>query len=126
MAICKVDGCDRKATRKGMCQKHYSRMYRNGTLELKSRKKKEIHYCSVEGCNEIHYAKGYCIKHWQRVRRHKDPLKVNKRGRKLKSSNRITGEKIKCNVESCENSVVAKGLCMKHYKQHRRELDIDK
>ena len=31
-----------------------------------------------------------------------------------------------CNVENCNNKVVAKNLCMKHYKQQRRELKIDK
>lgn len=34
-AICSVDGCDNPARPIGMCQKHYHRMWRNGTLEIK-------------------------------------------------------------------------------------------
>jgi hypothetical protein len=35
MRICEVEGCEKKLYAKGMCEMHYARMRRNGTLVVK-------------------------------------------------------------------------------------------
>lgn len=122
MKICKVEDCDIKATRKGMCQKHYARIWRNGTLEVQVRGAypRKTRCCEVEGCSKVHYANGLCSMHYMRKQRHGSEEIVNKSGRKLGETER------KCEVKGCNNKHIAKGLCMKHYKMQRRELGIDK
>lgn len=69
---CKVDGCTNTATRKHMCQKHYTRIHKNGTLELlkKGRPKYTTpKLCSLDGCNNLHYAKGLCVNCYMRQHR---------------------------------------------------------
>lgn len=75
--ICNVEGCNNKATRKGMCNTHYFRIYRNGDLE--TRKKGtglQGKKCNIEGCEERHFAKGYCNKHYKRFVRQGDAKTV--------------------------------------------------
>lgn len=50
VVMCKVLGCDRPAVykKKGLCQKHYFRMWRNGTTDL-SRKKRKTFICNPAG-----------------------------------------------------------------------------
>ena len=43
MKVCKVEGCDNKFLAKGLCQKHYERLTRTGSLHL------GIRNCSVCG-----------------------------------------------------------------------------
>ena len=38
MKICGIDGCSNKHLAKGMCRKHYLRIYKNGTLDLTIRR----------------------------------------------------------------------------------------
>lgn len=62
-AICCAEDCERVATRKGMCGKHYQRMYLYGRLE----KVKGIikGNCTVDGCEEKIKGHGLCPKHYQ-------------------------------------------------------------
>jgi hypothetical protein len=50
--MCKINGCNLKQRRKGLCNKHYAE-YRGFP-------------CSVEGCNEFSVGKNLCSLHWQR------------------------------------------------------------
>lgn len=66
---CSVDGCDRFECYKGLCGKHYKRMWRNGTTERQLREK--IPQCSVDGCDKsAKYTNGLCHTHWHRQQRH--------------------------------------------------------
>lgn len=68
---CLVEGCNNKHFGKGYCNKHYSRLKRNGTLETKTMidHPKE---CTVEGCTNKYHAKGLCIKHYNRYLKYDD------------------------------------------------------
>lgn len=85
--ICIVEGCDRKATRKKMCQKHYARIYRNGDLEIRKKPQKPVKYCSMKNCNNKHYANGFCQKHNAQHRR--------EQGKDLNNSYKPKGQKEK-------------------------------
>lgn len=76
---CSVEGCGitREETRivKGMCRKHYKRMFRKGTLELDV-----VHYvCSVEGCDNPHKSNSFCDKHYRKFKTYGDPLAGSQR-----------------------------------------------
>lgn len=77
--FCYVDNCWERATRKGLCGKHYQRMYLYGRLE----KVKGIikGNCTIEGCNEKVKGHGLCSNHYQLWRR-------NGRAEKLKKEKR--------------------------------------
>lgn len=73
--ICKVEGCDKQATAKGYCHKHYNNTLRIGKPVARSYHHHEI--CTVEGCSKPHQTMGYCTMHYGRVRQHGDPHYVN-------------------------------------------------
>jgi hypothetical protein len=61
--ICYADNCYEHATRKGLCSKHYQRMYLYGRLEkIKGIVKGN---CTIEGCEEKIKGHGLCSKHYQ-------------------------------------------------------------
>lgn len=83
MKTCTVDGCDRAAPRRLMCEAHYFRVRRNGhpgPPEIQVRRGYP-HFighvgCRVEGCGRRHKSNGYCLLHYTRWSRHGDPLMV--------------------------------------------------
>ena len=71
--ICSVEGCENKATRKGMCNTHYFRIYRNGDLDLREKGiGLQGKQCSIEGCENKHFAQSLCDKHYRRLKRQGD------------------------------------------------------
>lgn len=73
---CEADGCENKATRKGLCSKHYERLLTHGDPNYvsKIRKPGEIVECSVDGCTLNVKAKGLCNTHYRRFLVNGDPL----------------------------------------------------
>ncbi|WP_425061836.1 HNH endonuclease signature motif containing protein [Roseovarius confluentis] len=63
MKTCSVSGCNGPHYAKGFCNKHWSRMRRNGCLSLKADPAKT---CRVSNCGGKHLAKGLCRKHYLR------------------------------------------------------------
>lgn len=78
MNICKVSGCSRSHSAKGLCAQHYGRLRRHGDplVSVRSRKTNGPDSCLVEGCLRSVAAKGYCQKHYYRWRSTGDPLKT--------------------------------------------------
>lgn len=72
-SICYGDGCDRTATRKGLCGKHYDRLRRVGTTTLPSRTTARMMLCSVGGCGRNQLCRGYCNMHYTRFMATGDP-----------------------------------------------------
>jgi hypothetical protein len=81
MRTCSIEGCDNKHEAKGFCNKHYLRVYLNGSLELKTREKgsgyigdryhevevngkhRKMHHLIVEKVTGVKVANGICVHH---------------------------------------------------------------
>lgn len=55
--------CTNPAKARGLCEKHYVRAWRHGTLPPKKPPRKG---CSIAGCDGPHFARGWCEKHYFR------------------------------------------------------------
>lgn len=98
-SICSIEGCDRSATRRGWCSKHYERWRAHGDPNVVIVKQK--HYCSIEGCVDPVEAHGYCSKHYQRWQTHGDPEYV--------------APKLKCQIDGCDRKHSTQGYCSSHW-----------
>ncbi|MGF2716675.1 hypothetical protein ACQUY5_31440 [Bacillus cereus] len=94
---CKIDGCREIAKARGLCQKHYARLLRTGSTELKNEviivKDKP---CTIEGCKNKQKAKGLCRYHYM----------LN--WKESKTS--------RCKINGCMNKEFTTGLCEHHYR----------
>lgn len=77
--FCYADNCWEHATRKGLCNKHYQRMYLYGRLE----KVKGVikGNCTVEGCNKKVKGHELCANHYQLWRRNGKAEKLKREKR---------------------------------------------
>jgi hypothetical protein len=66
--MCSVDGCEKPHTAKGLCNTHYMRQYRGGSLDAPVRRY-GVTSCSVDGCEKKAHSRGWCPMHWQRWRK---------------------------------------------------------
>jgi hypothetical protein len=79
MATCRAgEGCGRRPVARGLCAKHYQRLKRLGTTEL--RRWEPV--CSVDGCEQKHRSNGYCQRHYMRVYKTGSPGPVESTRRK--------------------------------------------
>lgn len=69
---CSVDGCDLTPRAKGLCDKHYKRMWRTGSPTGSIPRLKQ-RACDVEGCGAQVKARGLCANHYARQLRGQDP-----------------------------------------------------
>lgn len=71
--ICSIEGCDKPAYKRGMCNAHYIRWRRHGdALAGGKPRAPRGASCSIEGCDAPVKAIGYCAKHHQRWLVHGD------------------------------------------------------
>lgn len=82
--LCSVDGCERPAASKGMCQAHYARFKRGTDLTKPLRPYDPGEICSIDGCDRPNAGKGHCKMHGKRRQKHGDPLFVPKRSNNWK------------------------------------------
>lgn len=69
---CKVDGCEKDAVTSGMCQMHYTRMYRHNDVHtVKKVDKYGNELCAISGCGKQSYAKFLCESHYDQAYRQK-------------------------------------------------------
>jgi hypothetical protein len=70
MKTCAVDGCDGKFLAKGLCRRHYNRVYSGREVGGPERLTRPSGTpCSVEGCDRPgHNGFGLCGKHYQRLK----------------------------------------------------------
>jgi len=91
--LCQVDGCDKTACKKGMCDRNYRQARRAETLtpckiddcqtnayrkglcpKHYKASRTDLAPCSVEGCDSKVIARGYCTNHYHRFMKYGDPL----------------------------------------------------
>lgn len=62
---CSVRECRRSARKKGLCQRHYLRLWRHGDPRGGNSLIGTHTACSVADCGREHYGRGLCHAHWQ-------------------------------------------------------------
>lgn len=92
MKQCSEDGCSSKAHARGLCNKHYLRLWRNTVLDPIPPT-----LCK-EGCGGKAAGRGLCKKHYEQWRRN-SPL---------------TGT---CKEQDCESPAYTRGWCSRHYQR---------
>ena len=101
--------CDGKIYCKNLCNKHYLRLLKHGSPDIRGRKGliPKIPICTVGDCNKKHYAKGLCCLHWTRFHRS---------GTTERRTTINKGKK--CSIRYCGKEAFVGGLCSSHfYKQ---------
>lgn len=109
---CSVDGCENKHYGRGLCEKHYRRWRRTGSVHVIARPDS----CSVEGCERPVDANGLCHGHDQRVRRNGDADPGTPLGRRRQDP--------VCSVEGCDRESTAHGWCRTHNARYERHGDV--
>lgn len=73
--ICCAPDCGNPAVpgRKGMCMKHYKRVYKYGSVDGFAAKPERA-ICKVESCNRVTTGLGFCNNHYKRFVKWGDPL----------------------------------------------------
>ena len=60
--------CDKPARTRGLCNTHYSRFRRTGSITRTKPVRADNPICSVDGCVRDNYANGFCSMHYQTSR----------------------------------------------------------
>lgn len=95
---CIIDGCPSlRPGAHGLCNTHYARKRRTGTLDERRAEKVEV-LCGADGCERAVRKVGYCAYHYNRQR---------KAGKS-------------CGEAGCDRPVAGSGLCSAHYSKMRR------
>lgn len=106
---CIIENCEQPVLAKRLCEKHYARHRRNGTVKLLTQKRYLGDRCLVFDCDKERKTKGYCDTHYSIFKEQGTPYRP---------------EVIKlCGVEDCGNLHQAKGLCQSHYHEWHRLLN---
>lgn len=104
-AGCKVPGCTEAFYAKDLCAKHYARVLRNGTTELKNLPgNQSLMKCSIDNCDSYRTAKGLCSRHYNRKLKTGDPLTPFKKASPYETP-------VICKNEDCLNPHYGKGFC---------------
>ncbi len=117
MKKCSVEGCENKSVARGICRKHYGRLTKTGSLEVKRdvslyKGPGTCDKCEFPGCKHKVKAGGLCHTHY------KQKLKYGKPGSTLGSNkNKI------CSVDGCSEPSYSKGMCVAHYMRVRNHGD---
>lgn len=77
--MCMADGCANKASRKGLCGKHYARLRKHGDANhIPISEVYKVSHCSFLGCGSKIKSKGLCGKHYRRLLLNGDPKTIKK------------------------------------------------
>lgn len=113
-ADCSVEGCDRPNEARGLCEPHYKRLMRDGSVgPLDRLNHRQDGPCTVEGCGRLKVAKELCRGHYQRLISTGDlggPTIPNRTPRGLYSG---------CLVDGCDRPHAGKGYCNGHLRRLR-------
>lgn len=105
---CTIEGCDRPIKATGLCDMHYTRKAKTGSVGGVAPKRATPHgLCSVDGCDKDAKVKGLCRLHYQQDYRktHAAPPMP------------------KCTIDGCTKPQKGRGLCSSHYSRLLRHGD---
>jgi hypothetical protein len=95
---CTEETCERPHWSRGLCNLHYGRARKSGTLPPRIRVKVEV--CKDASCEEPGYCRGFCRKHYTAFLR--------------------SGGLGVCSVDGCTQGPHSGGRCASHASRHRR------
>lgn len=109
---CKVGGCGRPLYANKLCEMHYARKRRHGSIGPASpiRGNCKGKPCGVVGCERTAYAKGCCAMHHQRV------LATGQAGSPLTrvEAARVRRAASSCKVDGCRRPLIDRSYCGLH------------
>lgn len=115
---CAAPGCDRATKALGLCQSHYMRVRRTGSLGLepislpgRTVTERAESRCAVDGCDRLARTHGWCSAHYDRWLFNGEPGTAQ-----LKRP--PVGE---CAVDGCTRSAKTRGWCRGHYQRVLRD-----
>ena len=119
---CKIPDCPRSLLHgaRGYCNAHYSRYYRDTSLEGPIRGHDGKQGCTIAECEKKHYSLGFCSTHYGR----------HWSGRPLKRPIQVRDGKQGCAVIECGNKHHSLGYCNTHarslqYREKKLQLVIE-
>ena len=102
---CSIDGCDRRAVARHLCNPHYLKAQRTGQLagHALQQERPPPKLCSWDGCSRVVEKRSLCSTHYQTWRK-ANPDKVHKR-----PTNTV------CSIEGCDRPTKSRGWCKNHH-----------
>lgn len=96
---CTVTDCDKVRITKLYCPKHYARVRKYGSPNIKMPTGNRVQHliCTIEDCGKEHKAKGYCGMHYRRFCLRGNPKSVKNIGRKINRQGYIQIRTVKGN-----------------------------
>lgn len=131
LTVCKIEGCERKASAFHLCSTHYSKFRKYGD-PLAGKTNYHGLLCKVEGCDAKTKGLGFCPKHYERFKKHGDEFKISHycfnveklAELALKNANEpIIFESKICKVEGCDREIKAHGFCEFHDRRNEKYGD---
>ena len=114
--MCEVDECNRSAYSRGLCEPHYRRRLRTGSVGdgVPIGARAEPHPCMAAGCDKTSTERGLCHGHYLRLIRNGD----------INADRPLTKQQASCAVESCIRMAELRGLCRTHANRKRKYGDV--
>lgn len=114
--MCSVDGCDRVVYTRELCDPHYRRLRRTGTVNATvGIGARPTNTCSVADCERTATERGLCHGHYLRLIRTGDVEPNRPLSRRVNTV---------CNVDGCDRMAFARGLCRPHAYRKRKYGDV--
>jgi len=115
--FCSVDSCDRAVYARSLCEAHYRRLRRTGTVgaDRAVGSITEPKPCMVTECINTSTERGLCHGHYLRLIRTGDVLRDRPLSRKINGA---------CIVDGCSNLATARGLCPTHRARKSKHGDV--
>jgi hypothetical protein len=114
---CAVDGCERARYSRGLCEAHYRRQRRTGSIDGDRAigTQREPRTCMVDDCTNAATERGLCHGHYLRVVRLGHVQEDRPLGRRVNEL---------CRVDGCGRLATAKQLCKAHAGRLRKFGDV--
>jgi len=115
--VCEVNDCERQVYCKGLCEPHYRRQRRTGSVSADRGVGEQLQrdQCKAAGCERDATERGYCHSHYLRLSRTGDVREERPLSRRVNGA---------CTVQGCENKATARGLCVTHRRRRRVHGDV--
>lgn len=113
---CTVDRCGRVIYTGELCEPHYRRLRRTGTLnERVDIGARSTSMCAVETCGRVATERGLCHGHYLRIVRTGELQPDRPLSRRVNTV---------CQVDGCDRTAYIRGLCRPHANRKRKHGDV--